>query len=136
MLNDEFDLYREHILDHARARRNWGLLHTADFDHEEDNTLCGDHLRLTLTRDANDVIREVGWEGQGCAISQASASMLGEKLIGMTLDQARQITRQEMLELIGIPLTPNRMKCALLSLKVLVIGAAGVPQWEHIEDEV
>lgn len=137
MSDDQFDLdlYREHILDHARSRRNWGLLNSPDFDHEEDNTLCGDHLHLTLKQDENDVIREVGWEGHGCAISQASASLLGEKLIGMTLDQARQLSRDEVLALIGIPLTPNRMKCALLSLKVFVIGTAGVPQWEHIEDE-
>jgi nitrogen fixation protein NifU and related proteins len=134
MLGYEFDLFREHILDHARNQRNWGLLDAPDFDHEEDNTLCGDHLHLTLKRDEHDVIREVGWEGHGCAISQASASLLGEKLIGMTLEHARQLSRDEVLELIGIPLTPNRMKCALLSLKVLVVGTAGLPQWEHIED--
>lgn len=135
MIDDEFNLYREHILDHARYRRNWGLLNAPDFDHEEENTLCGDHLHLTLKCDENDVIREVGWEGHGCAISQASASILGEKLIGLTLDQARQLSRNEILELIGIPLTPNRMKCALLALKVLVIGTVGLQQWEHIEDE-
>lgn len=135
MIHDEFDLYREYILDHVRYRRNWGLLNAPDFDHEEENTLCGDHLHLTLKCDENDVIREVGWEGHGCAISQASASMLGEKLIGMTLDQARQLSRDDMLMLIGIPLTPNRMKCALLALKVLVIGTVGLQQWEHIEDE-
>jgi len=135
MPGDDLDLYREYILDHARHRRNWGLLNAPDFDHEEENTLCGDHLRLTLKRDEKNVIREVGWEGHGCAISQAAASMLGEKLVGMTLDQACQLSRDEVLDLIGIPLTPNRMKCALLSLKVLVIGTAGLRRWEHIEDE-
>jgi nitrogen fixation protein NifU and related proteins len=135
MPSDELYLYREQILDHARHRHNWGILEVSDFDHEEENTLCGDSLRLTLKRDENDVIREVGWEGHGCAISQASASMLGDKLIGMPLSQASQISRDEVLELIGIPLTPNRMKCALLSLKVLVIGAAGLQRWEHIEDQ-
>jgi nitrogen fixation protein NifU and related proteins len=135
MVSNEFDLYREHILDHARHRRNWGLISAPDFDHEEDNTLCGDHLHLTLTLDEHQRIRGVGWDGHGCAISQASASLLGEKLIGMTLEQAYHITRDEMLDLIGISLTPNRMKCALLSLKVLIVGIAGVREWEHIEDE-
>jgi nitrogen fixation protein NifU and related proteins len=132
-MNDDF--YRELILDHARNHRNWGLLHPADFDHEESNPLCGDHLHLTLRLDENDVIREVGWEGNGCAISQASASMLGEELIGKSLDAARKLTRDEVLELVGLKLTPNRMKCALLPLKVLVIGAEGLHRWEQIEDE-
>lgn len=129
------DLYREIILDHARNQRNWGLLDPADFDHEEDNPLCGDHLHLTMRVDKDGIIREVGWEGSGCAISQAAASMLGEKLIGMPLEEARKIDKQEILDMIGIPLTINRVKCALLSLKVLVIGAYGLEHWENIEDE-
>lgn len=132
------DFYREIILDHAKNRRNWGLLDPNDLDHAEENPLCGDHLHLTLRLDAHNVITEVGWEGDGCAISQASASMLGEELIGKTLDEARQIDKQVVLDMIGIPLTINRVKCALLSLKTLVIGAYGVEHgalhWERIED--
>ncbi len=128
------DFYRELILDHARNRRNWGLVNPADFDHTESNPLCGDSLRLTLKLNADHVIEAVGWEGHGCAISQASASMLGEQLVGKTLDEARQLTRQQILDMIGIPLTINRMKCALLSLKVLLVGTSGVQTWELVED--
>lgn len=134
MTPDDLEFYREMILDHARTPRNWGLLDAPDFDHEESNPLCGDHLQLTLHVDENDIIREVGWGGHGCAISQASASMLGEKLVGMAMEQARRISRDELLEMIGLQLTPNRMKCALLSLKVLVIGTVGQHLWERIED--
>lgn len=129
------DMYRELILDHARNMRNIGLLDPNDFDHEEHNPLCGDRLRLTMRIDVEGIIREVGWDGSGCAISQASASMLGEQLVGMPLDQARKLDKQEILDMIGISLTINRVKCALLSLKVLVIGAYDRATWELIEDE-
>ncbi len=134
MFDDEF--YREMILDHARSPRNWGLLQPADFDHQESNPLCGDHLHLTLQIDENAVIRAVGWEGHGCAISQASASMMGEILVGKTLKEAEQMTAAEVLELVGVRLTPNRMKCALLSLKVLLVGTQGMHSWEQVEDEI
>lgn len=127
--------YRENILDHARHMRNKGLLSPCDFDHEEHNPLCGDRLRLTLRIDADDIIREVGWDGSGCAISQASASMLGEELTGMSLAQARQLDKQFVLDLIGIPLTINRVKCATLSLKTLLVGLVSSEHWENIEDE-
>lgn len=129
------DLYRELILDHARNQRHQGLLDPNDFDHEEHNPLCGDRLRLTLRIDEAGVIRDVGWDGEGCAISQASASMLGEELIGMKLEDARLIDKQHILDNIGLSLTINRVKCALLALKVLVIGAYGLDHWELIEDE-
>lgn len=129
------DMYREIILDHAQHRRNWGLLDPNDFDHEEHNPLCGDKLHLTLRVDEDGIIREVGWDGSGCAISQASASMFGERLIGMSLEEARHIDKQEILDAIGIPLTINRVKCATLALKVLVVGTLGQMEWERIEDE-
>ncbi|GAB1421775.1 iron-sulfur cluster assembly scaffold protein [Anaerolineales bacterium] len=129
------DLYRELILDHARNQRHQGLLDPNDFDHEEHNPLCGDRLRLTLRIDEAGVIRDVGWDGEGCAISQASASMLGEELIGMKLEDARLIDKQHILDNIGLSLTINRVKCALLALKVLVIGAYGLDHWELIEDQ-
>jgi nitrogen fixation NifU-like protein len=119
------DIYSENILDHSRQPRHWHVLENPDVDYEESNPLCGDHLRLTLH--VNDgVITEVGWEGDGCAISKASASMLGEQLVGMTLEDARSITKEEVLENIGLPLGPVRVKCALLSLKVLKAGAYGL----------
>ena len=132
------DMYRELILDHARNQRNWGLLEPNDFDHEECNPLCGDQLRLTLRLDEAGRITEVGWDGEGCAISLASASMLGEELIGMKLVEARSIERRRILENIGLRLSLNRLKCALLPLKVLVVGAygaAGDHQWRLIEGE-
>lgn len=132
------DMYRELILDHARNPRNWGLLAPNDFDHEECNPLCGDQLRLTLRLDETGGISEVGWDGVGCAISLASASMFGEELIGMTLAEARKIDKQQLQDNIGLNLSINRVKCALLPLKVLVVGAHGVAaaeEWQLIEGE-
>lgn len=128
------DMYRELILDHARNGRNWGLVDDPDFDHEEHNPLCGDRLHLTLKVE-DGVIKEVGWDGDGCAISQASASMLGEELIGMKLQDAMKLDKQVVLDNIGIPLTINRVKCATLSLKTLIVGSLGAREWEQIEDE-
>ena len=128
------DEYREIILDAARNRQNWRLLDSADISHEESNPVCGDHLHLTLRLDSDGVVREVGWAGHGCAISQASASLLGERLIGMRLQDAQRLTREDVLSMIGLPLLPTRQKCALLSLKTLVIGTAGLAAWEQIED--
>lgn len=129
------DMYREMILDHAKNARNWGLLENPDFDHAEDNPLCGDHLHLTLKIGEDGIIKEVGWDGDGCAISQASASMLGEELIGMHMDDARKLDKQLIFDMIGIPLTINRVKCATLSLKTLIVGSLGMDTWEAIEDE-
>ncbi len=126
------DFYRETILDHYNQPRNWGVLAPADIDHEENNPLCGDRLRLTM-RVEDDKIVEIGWSGEGCAISQASASMLGETLIGKTLEEARAITKEDILEMLGIELGPVRLKCALLSLKVLKVGAYGLSNWNESE---
>lgn len=127
------DMYRQMILDHARNGRNWGLLENSDFDHEEHNPLCGDRLHLTL-KVKEGVIKEVGWDGDGCAISQASASMFGEELIGMSLDEAMKLDKQVVLDNIGLDLTINRVKCATLPLKTLIIGTLGARKWEDIED--
>ena len=125
------DMFRELILDHARNQRNWRLLEPNDFDHEESNPLCGDRLRLTIRLHEDGTISELGWDGEGCAICQASASMFGEELIGMTLHDARQINKQQLLDNIGLQLSINRVKCALLPLKVLVVGAYGQEGDEH-----
>ncbi len=120
------DLQREIILDHARNPRFPGVLDPADIDHEESNPLCGDRLRLTLQLDAAGRIAAVAWDGEGCAISLASASMLAERILGLPLGEARSLTREEMLDMIGIPLAMNRVKCGLLPLKALYLGSEGV----------
>lgn len=129
------DFYREAILDHYSNPRNWEVLSPADIDHEENNPLCGDRLRLTLRVDGENKIVAVGWSGEGCAISQAAASMLGETLIGKTLDEAKAISKEHILEMLGIELGPVRLKCALLSLKVLKVGAYGLAGWNETEHE-
>lgn len=129
------NMYRENILDHGMHPRHRGILNPADVDFEGNNPLCGDRLRLTLRVDDDNRIVEIGWDGEGCAISQAAASMLGEKILGMTLEEARSITKEDIFEMLGISLSMNRVKCALLSLKVLKVGAYGLAEWQKDEDE-
>jgi nitrogen fixation NifU-like protein len=129
------DIYREIILDHAQHPRFPGVLEHPDIDHEEHNPLCGDRLRLTLKLDENKRITEIAWDGEGCAISQASASMLSEEIIGKTLDEIRDLDKDDIFELIGIPLTINRVKCAMLSLKTLKIATLGQGEWRKTEDK-
>ena len=123
-------MYREYILDHYKNPRNFGRLEDADISHEENNPLCGDVVGMDIkTRDG--VIDDVRFHGRGCAISQASASLLTERLKGMSLEDAREIGKQDVLEEQGIEISPARLKCALLALKVLKVGAYGLSQ----EDE-
>ena len=129
------DMYREMILDHYHNPRKKKLLKPADIEYEEDNPVCGDHIHLTIQIDEQNVIKDVGWEGDGCAISQASASMLYETLVGKTLDEIKAVNKDEVLEMLGIPLSPVRIKCALLSLKVLKAGAYGLTAWPGEDDE-
>lgn len=128
-------MYREIILDHARNPRHPGILNPADVDHEERNPLCGDRLRLTLRLDENQRITDIAWDGEGCAISQATASMLSEEILGKTLAEVHQLTKDDIFDLVGIPLTINRVKCALLSLKALIVGTQGLSEWQAIEDK-
>ncbi len=129
------NLYREMIVDHGQNMRNRGVLQPADIDYEDENPLCGDRLRLTVQLDENGRVKAVGWDGDGCVISQASASMLGEAMIGKTLDELRHFSKEDILEMLGIPLTPVRIKCALLSLKVLKAGAYGLSGWPGDADD-
>ena len=129
------DLYREIILDHFRNPRNKQLISPADIDYAEDNPVCGDHLHLTIQLDENNIVKNVGWEGEGCAISQASASLLYESLIGKSLEAVRAIDKQEILDMLGIELGPVRLKCALLSLKVLKAGAYGLHGWPGDDED-
>jgi nitrogen fixation NifU-like protein len=121
------DIYREQILEHARHPRNFGHLPAPTVVREERNPLCGDQIRLELAI-SDDVITDVRFTGRGCAISQASASLLTEAIKGKPVAEAKQFSKDDLLELIGIPLThnPTRLKCALLSLKALKAGLYGV----------
>lgn len=115
------DVYREQIIDHSRNPRNQGTLDPNDTSYEDTNPLCGDRVRIDL-RIAGDVVEDVAFSGRGCAISQASTSMLTEMIKGQTLDEIEQISREDMLDELGVPISPARMKCALLGLHVLKIG--------------
>jgi nitrogen fixation protein NifU and related proteins len=121
------NLYREIILDHYRNPRNKGTLDPADYTYEDTNPLCGDEVRIDL-RVKNGAVDEVRFSGRGCAISQASASMLTELIEGQPLDEVKALTKDDLLEELGVPISPARMKCALLPLKVLKAGIYGVPQ--------
>ena len=129
------DFYRENILDHYRHPRNAGALENATHSHEEDNPLCGDVIRIDLHVNDDNVIDEVAFKGKGCAISQASASMLTEMIKGKTLDEAKQIGKEDILEALGIEIGPVRMKCALLSLKVLKAGVYGLREEDWNTDD-
>jgi nitrogen fixation NifU-like protein len=130
------DLYRENILDHYRHPRNKGRLEHPTHTHEEHNPVCGDVVRIDLHVNEEDVIDEVRFDGEGCAISQASASMLTEMVEGKTLEEAKELSKQDILEALGIDIGPVRLKCALLSLKVLKAGIYGLPDWtDEDEDE-
>ena len=120
------DLYRELIIDRYRNPQFKGSLDPHDISFEDDNPLCGDHIRIDLRLDGDNRVSEAAFDGKGCAISQASADLLVESVIGKTLDEVRSLTRDDLLELLGLELGPVRIKCALLSLKVLKAGAYGL----------
>ena len=120
------DLYRELIIDRYKNPAHRGTLDPHDITFEDDNPLCGDHIRIDLRVDENDQVVEAMFSGQGCAISQASADLLVESVIGKSLEEVKSLSKEDILDLIGIQLGPVRLKCALLSLKVLKAGVYGV----------
>ena len=115
-------VYSEIILDYYRHPRNKGTLEHAQISAKDSNPLCGDIIEMQLELDKNNSVRDVRFNGQGCAISQASASMLTELVKGKTIDDVRKISKEDILSLIGGQLSAVRLKCALLSLKVLKTG--------------
>lgn len=119
----EFEqMYREVILDHYKSPRHHGLLDPNDAIAEGQNPLCGDEITVSVRFGEGDVIESVGFEGRGCAISQAATSMLTDLVIGRTVQDVASMPKDELLEEIGIPLTPVRLKCALLGLGVLKVA--------------
>ena len=139
----EFDqLYRELILDHYKNPRNHGLLDPADAQAEGQNPLCGDEISVSVRLDDAGVIEEVGFDGRGCAISQAATSMLSDLVKGRTAEEVAAMPKEELLDELGIPLTPVRLKCAILGLGVLKLAlhkARGTPlpeEWGTSSNEL
>jgi nitrogen fixation NifU-like protein len=130
------DLYREQIIDRYKNPRMHGELDPHDVSYKDDNPLCGDVIRIDLRIDEDDRVAEAAFSGEGCAISQASADLLLESIVGKLLDEVKAIGKPEILEMLGIELGPVRLKCALLSLKVLKAGAYGVDELEQELAEV
>jgi nitrogen fixation NifU-like protein len=124
----------ENILDHYENPRNRGTLDHPDISHEEDNPVCGDHIRIDIKVD-DGIVSDIRFSGKGCSISQATASMLTEEVKGKSLEAVKRIDKDAVLEMLGIPIGPVRMKCALLSLKVLKAGAYGVHGWPGEDEE-
>lgn len=122
------DLYAEEILEHYKHPLNKGLIQNPDFSAKDSNPLCGDELEMSFSV-KNSVITDVKFSGQGCAISQAAASMLTEFVKGKSVDEVRKMDKKKIFELLAVDLGPVRVKCALLSLKVLKKALYGIEDW-------
>lgn len=120
------DLYREIIIEHYKNPSYRGKLDPHDISFADNNPLCGDHIQIDMRVDDNGVVTEAMFDGHGCAISQASADLLIESIIGTPLEELKKLNKDYILELLGIELGPVRLKCALLSLKVLKAGVYGL----------
>jgi len=120
------DLYRELIIDRYKNPLYRGELEPHDISFEDENPLCGDFIRIDLRVDEGGRVKEAVFSGHGCAISQASADLLIESVHGKNLDEIKTLTKEDVLEMLGVELGPVRLKCALLSLKVLKAGAYGL----------
>ena len=120
------DLYREVIIEHYKNPGYRGHLDPHDIKFEDNNPLCGDHIEVTLRTDEHGNVADARFDGHGCAISQASADLLIESIIGKPLEEVKELNKEHILDMLGIDLGPVRLKCALLSLKVLKAGVYGL----------
>ena len=120
------DLYREVIIEHYKNPSYRGHLDPHDIQFADNNPLCGDHIEITLRTDDLGNVADARFNGHGCAISQASADLLMESIIGKSVEDVKNLNRQDILDMLGIDLGPVRLKCALLSLKVLKAGVYGM----------
>ena len=120
------DLYRELIIERYKSPHYRGHLAPHDIQFEDDNPLCGDHIEITIRVNGDNKVTEAAFDGKGCAISQASADLLVESIHGKSLDEIKAMNKDDVLDLLGIELGPVRLKCALLSLKVLKAGVYGL----------
>jgi nitrogen fixation NifU-like protein len=127
------DLYRELIIDRYQNPLYRGTLDPHDITFEDANPLCGDEIRVDLRVDDQGMITEAAFSGHGCAISQASADLLMESVVGKPLEDIKSLSKQDILDMLGIELGPVRLKCALLSLKVLKAGVYGLGE---VEDDL
>ena len=129
------DFYREEILEHYTNPHHYGTLQDPDISHEESNPLCGDRIRFDIELDEEgNRIADVRFSCVGCAISKASASMLSDLIVGKSLEEVKGLDKEELLEELGIDLGPVRLKCALLPLKVVKVGAYGLEGWQEEEE--
>ncbi len=129
------ELYRDYILDHYKHPRNFGELEPHDLEFHDHNPLCGDELGVHLIVDGEGRIAELRFHGQGCAISQAAASITSEELIGMSVREIPSLSADWVLDQLGIDISPTRRKCALLSLKVMRGATGGEASWPETASE-
>ncbi len=117
------DMYRQQILDHYKNPRNYGELEDPTFTHVGENPMCGDEIRMDVKLDDEETIEQIAFSGDGCAISQASASMLSSKLQGTTVEELLGMDRDDVIDMLGVDISPMRVKCAVLAEKVAQDGA-------------